>query len=120
MSHEVADKFSRAGMEAVLQQMQDAVAIVDRDGRVLLTNRAEELSPQPPSVRMTDLGDLFEIFHPDGRRYETEEWPVLRSVRTGEVIVDEEFFRLAPDGSRRRFSCTSAPIHGEGGEIVSA
>jgi PAS domain S-box-containing protein len=34
------------------------------------------------------------------------------------VIVDEEFFRLAPDGSRRSFSCSSAPVYGEKGQIV--
>jgi PAS domain S-box-containing protein len=36
------------------------------------------------------------------------------------MIADEEFFRLAPDGARRSFSCSSAPIHGEDGKIVAA
>ncbi|MGZ4249123.1 MAG: PAS domain-containing protein [Solirubrobacteraceae bacterium] len=107
-------------MEILLGQLDDAVAFVDRDGAILLTNRAEELPAAPPNPRMADLGQAFEIFHPDGRRYETAEWPVLRSIRTGEAISGEEFYRLARDGSRRSLSCNSAPIHDENGRLTGA
>jgi len=69
---------------------------------------------------MTDPADAFEIFRPDGRPYDTEDWPVLRSVRTGEVIVDEEFFRLGPDGTRRSFSCRCSPFHHDREGIAGA
>ena len=108
------------GLEVLLGQLSDAVAFVDRDGAILLTNRAEELPAAPPTPQMADLGQAFEIFHPDGRRYETAEWPVLRSIRTGEAISGEEFYRLARDGSRRSFSCNSAPIHDENGRLTGA
>ena len=108
------------GLEVLLGQLRDAVAFVDRDGAILLTNRAEELPAAPPTPQMADLGQAFEIFHPDGRRYETAEWPVLRSIRTGEAISGEEFYRLAQDGSRRSFSCNSAPIHDENGRLTGA
>jgi PAS domain S-box-containing protein len=96
------------------------VAFLDSDGTILLTNRPEVLAGQPGAVRMDELGDVFEIFHPGGERYAVEEWPALRSVRTGEVIVDEEFFRLAPDGSRREFSTSSAPVYDADGKVAGA
>ena len=44
----------------------------------------------------------------------------MRSVRTGEVIVDEEFFRLAPDGTRRSFSWRCTPFHHDREGIAGA
>jgi PAS domain S-box-containing protein len=108
------------GLEILLGQLDDAVAFVDRDGAILLTNRAEELPAARATPQMADLGQALESFHPDGRRYETAEWPVLRSIRTGEAISGEEFYRLARDGSRRSFSCSSAPIHDENGRLTGA
>jgi PAS domain S-box-containing protein len=108
------------GLQVLLGQLNDAVAFVDRDGAILLTNRAEELPAARATLRMADLGQAFEIFHPDGRRYETAEWPVVRSIRTGEAISGEEFYRRARDGSRRSFSCNSAPIHDENGRLAGA
>jgi PAS domain S-box-containing protein len=107
-------------LEVLLGQLSDAVAFVDRDGAILLTNRAEELPAAPLTPQMADLGEASEIFHPDGPRYETAEWPVLRSIRTGEAINGEEFYRLARDGSRRSFNCSSAPIHDEDGRLTGA
>ena len=110
----------KRGLEVLLGQLGDAVAFVGSDGSILLTNRAADLPASPPRARMTDLGDAFEIFHPDGQAYETADWPVLRSITTGEVILDEEFFRLAPDGSRRSFSCNCSPVHDDHGRRAGA
>jgi PAS domain S-box-containing protein len=108
------------GLEILLGQLDDAVAFVDRDGAILLTNRAEELPAARATPHMADLSQALDSFHPDGRRYETAEWPVLRSIRTGEAISGEEFYRLARDGSRRSFSCNSAPIHDKNGRLAGA
>jgi PAS domain S-box-containing protein len=114
------DAVDQWGLEALLGQLDDAVEFVDRDGAILLTNRAEEPPAARATPQMADLGQALETFHPDGRRYETAEWPVLRSIRTGEAVTGEEFYRLARDGSRRSFSCNSAPIHDENGRLTGA
>jgi PAS domain S-box-containing protein len=108
------------GLEVLLGQLRDAVAFVDRHGAILLTNRAEEVPAAAPTPQMADLAQASEIFHPDGRRYEAAEWPVVRSITTGEAILGEEFYRLARDGTRRSFSCNSAPIHDEKGRLTGA
>lgn len=111
-------QYGGAGLEVLVGQLKDAVAFVDPTGRVLLSNREQGLVV-PGASELADLGDPFQIFRPDGRPYKPAEWPVLRSVTSGEVVVDEEFFRLAPDGERRSFSCRSAPIYSNG-SIVAA
>lgn len=108
------------GLAVLLEQLADSVAIIDRHGRILMTNRAYGFPAELSSVAMTDLGEHFPIFRPDGRAYDTAEWPVLRALETGEVILDEEFFRLEDDGSRRSFRCSSAPFHDRRGRIAGA
>lgn len=114
------DKFNDADLEALLERLYDAAAFVDRAGRILLANREQELSGRPPSVGVTELSETSQIFRPDGRRYDLTEWPVLRSARTGEVVVDEKYFRLAPDGRRRSFSCNCGSFYDDRGAIAGA
>jgi PAS domain S-box-containing protein len=59
----------------------------------------------------------WEIFRPDGRRYEMEDWPLVRSMTSGEEVVGEEYFNVLPDGERMFVRCSSAPIY-DGAEIV--
>lgn len=122
-----ADKLNGGGSEvngqclqALLGRLRDAVAFVDRSAGILLTNRVEELSAPPPSVNMAELGETLQIFRPGGQPYHTTEWPVLRAARTGEVILDEEFFRLLLDSTRRSFSCDCAPFYDDQGRISGA
>ncbi|HWE10940.1 MAG TPA: PAS domain-containing protein [Solirubrobacteraceae bacterium] len=105
-------------MEVLVGQLSDAVVFVDPAGRVLLANQ-EKLGRRSHAVPNGDDDNPFQIFRPDGRRYESGDWPVLRSIATGEVILDEKFFRLAPDGRRHTFSCRCAPVYGQDGEIVA-
>jgi PAS domain-containing protein len=75
----------------------------------------------------SELGDLqqvyessgFESLHPDGRPYEFEEWPLMRSIRDGEEVRDEEIVHLLADGSRYTMRCDSSPIYDDEGRIVA-
>jgi PAS domain-containing protein len=65
------------------------------------------------------LDDGWEIFHADARRYATEEWPLVRSITSGEEVVGEEYFNVLADGSRLIARCSSSPIYDDRGEIVA-
>lgn len=52
---------------------------------------------------LLQLADGDEIFYADGRRYELRQWPAMRSARTGEVISDERYLRILPDGGRLNY-----------------
>ncbi len=73
-------------------------------GKIVYSNsQAQQISEQvhrqtvPPELRdHVDCcrdGD-FEMLHPDGRPYEAKEWPLMRSIRSGEEVKGEEFVHL--------------------------
>ena len=60
----------------------------------------------------------FEVFHPDGRPYEIDEWPLIRSIRDGEEVRAEELLYPLADGSQLWSRCDSSPIYDDEGRIV--
>ena len=114
----------RAGFEEVLRQMPAAVIIAEApSGKIIFRNRrAQQIAEQSLSrsrpTRLEDAGD-FEIFHPDGRPYEMEEWPLMRSIRDSEEVRGEEFFYPLADGTRLHVRCDSSPIYDDQGRIVA-
>ena len=72
-----------------------------------------------------DLRDLhdrgaFELVRPDGRCYEFEEWPVMRTISSGEEVRDEELIQRMADGAQLWLRCNSSPIYDEEGRVVAA
>ena len=117
-------RIKRAASEEVLHQMPAAVIVAEApSGKIILRNRrAQQLRERSPSqaraTKLEDAGD-FQIFHPDGRPYEVEEWPLMRSISSGEEVRDEEFIYPLADGSRLWLRCDSSPIYDDEGRIVA-
>jgi PAS domain S-box-containing protein len=44
----------------------------------------------------------------------------MRSIASGEAIVDEEFLYIDPDGIRTTYRCNCSPVYDKGGRIVAA
>jgi PAS domain S-box-containing protein len=112
----------RAKLEAVLRQMPAGVIIVDAlDDRLVLTNDEAEriLGVTLRSERIDTISDAGS-FHPDGRPYRRDEWPLVRSIRDGEVVTDEEVRVVrAADGIELTLSVSSTPVHGRDGRVVA-
>ena len=120
-------------MEEVLRQMPAAIVIVEApSGKILFVNRqtqqwTEEYAGQSIPSELGYLGDLQDvdengisrIRHPDGRPYEIEEWPLMRSIRDGEEVRAWEYFYTLADGSRLWFRANSSPVYDEAGRIVA-
>src|SRR5215216_1015854 len=117
-------QMKRAGFEEVLRQMPAAVIVVEASsGKIIFRNRRaqrwrEESLSQARAAKLEDAGD-FEIFHPDGRPYEIEEWPLMRSIRDGEEVRGEELVYPIADGTRLLLRCDSSPIYDDQGRIVA-
>jgi PAS domain S-box-containing protein len=62
---------------------------------------------------------VFELYRPDGRPYEFEEWPVMRTLASGEEIRDEDVIQVMADGSRLTIRCNCSPIYDDEGRIVA-
>ena len=48
-----------------------------------------------------------------------EEWPLMRSIRDGEEVRDEEFVYPLADGTGLLLRCNSSPVYDEEGRIVA-
>ena len=115
-------RLERAMLEALFRHAPVGLSLAEApSGRSLLLN--EELR----EMTGRDLaGEDFGRFasagahHLDGRLYEVDEYPVVRSVRTGEVVRGERLSLRRPDGSRRRVEVSSTPVHGPDGAVAAA
>jgi PAS domain S-box-containing protein len=112
----------RALLNEVLQQMPAGVTIAEApSGRILTRNRVgAKLLGLPAST--AEGGEEGEAgppgFHPDGRPYAPEEWPLARAVREGEVISGEEIDLQLESGARRTISVNAAPVRDSRGRIL--
>ncbi|HEX6289800.1 MAG TPA: ATP-binding protein [Herpetosiphonaceae bacterium] len=113
----------RARFEAVLCQMPAGVAIAEApSGKLVLGN--EQLArilryPFFPAANIAEY-DRYRGFHHDRRPYQAEEWPLARSILTGEVVVDEEIDVLRGDGTTGTICVSSTPIRDRHGNITAA
>lgn len=112
---------ARALLSTVIEQMPAGLIIGERQtGRVLLTNRqATEIFRQSfEGVQGIEGYSVSRGFHPrSGKAYETWEWPLARTVTTGEVVNDEEIDVLRGDGTWGRILVRSAPVRDPDGRV---
>jgi signal transduction histidine kinase len=109
-------------LEGALRGLPFGVAVVAPSGRVLVTSgRANELVQRGGREPMTlDDYDRLEAFRPDGSRVERGEWPLVRSLTTGEVVSGDVIEAVLADGTHAVFEITSTPIRDDADEIVGA
>jgi PAS domain S-box-containing protein len=123
----------RAVSEEVFRQISAAMVIVEApSGKILFVNRqtqkwTQEYIGQSIPSELRYLGDfqdvdengISRIRHPDGRPYEMSEWPLMRSITSGEEVRDWEYLYTLADGTHLWFRANSSPIYDEVGRIVA-
>ena len=112
----------RALLEAVLQQMPGGVIIAEApSGKLILGNKQVEEIWRKPFVPSDNVEQYRQYpgFHSNGKLYQAEEWPLARSLTTGEIITGEEIRILRGDGSYGFIEVSSAPICDRTGAIVA-
>ena len=114
---EDAMRRSESTLRTVLDQMPSGVVVRDtHTGALILSNvRSREL--MGTLVDMPEQFAQYRGFHPDGRLYRTEDWPVSRSMATGEAVEAEEIECERADGTRIVLSISSAPVRDPEGRI---
>lgn len=113
----------RKRLEAVVRQMPEGVVIAEApSGRLILGNEqmariwGRPLQPGASAERYLHDG----LYHPDGRPYTADEYPLARALRTGETVTDEEASFTRADGTRGTLRISAAPIRDDEGHIVAA
>lgn len=122
--HELETEHTR--FEAVLRQLPASVLIADAaSGKLILANEQakqivgygyEESFELEEYVLITP----FDAFHSDGQIYAPNEYPLARSLRTGEVVSNEKMELHHSDGRHTFISVNSAPILNSQNQIVAA
>jgi signal transduction histidine kinase/CheY-like chemotaxis protein len=116
------EQSEHALLDTVLRQMPAGVVIAEApSGRLLLGNeQVAEIwrAPFRPAEGLAQWSRP-KAFHPDGRAYRPEEWPLGRSILAGEVVTGEEIEFLRGDSTRGTLRVSSAPIRNPDGRIVA-
>ncbi|MEW5857276.1 MAG: PAS domain-containing protein, partial [Cyanobacteriota bacterium] len=113
----------RALLEAVLRQMPIGAIIAEApSGKLILGNEQVDLIWRHPFRQSSDIEEYREYqgFHADGRPYQPQEWPLARSISTGEVVIDEEIQFLRGDDTRGTMHVSSSPVCDRAGNRVAA
>jgi serine phosphatase RsbU (regulator of sigma subunit)/PAS domain-containing protein len=119
---EVAES-ERQRLEALMHQLPVGVAIAEApSGHIVAVNgKATEIwrVPPPGPEPITDVTP-YVAYHPDGRRFETSDWPIARSLATGEVVDSEEIEVEFGDGTRGWVNISARPVLDAGGHVLGA
>ncbi len=109
-----------ARLKAVVEQMPCGVIIAESpSGRLTMGNLQVEKIWRRSFIQSNKIAEYtaYHGFHPDGRIYRAEEWPLARSVRKGEVVLSEEIRFLRGDNTFGVMRVNSTPIRNSEGHI---
>jgi PAS domain S-box-containing protein len=106
----------RARLAAIVDNLPIGLVLIEAG-----TERLEMVNEAATAI----FGDAVELseregYREDGSKYAPDEWPVVRSLRTGEQVSGERGEIVRSDGTRFKVELGSAPIHDSQGRIVSA
>jgi anti-sigma regulatory factor (Ser/Thr protein kinase)/GAF domain-containing protein len=114
----------RERLAAVLSRLPVGVIIAEApSGRLVLGNAEVERIWGHPFRPGAEAGEYnaYRGFRPaDGRPYQPAEWPLARSLTTGEVVAGEEVDFERGDGSRGTVVVNASPILDPDGSITAA
>jgi signal transduction histidine kinase/AmiR/NasT family two-component response regulator len=109
-------------LRTVLEQLPVAVSVaLPSTGEIVLSNSKNCVLwryPKGSAKAFEEYGDS-KAYHPDGRRYQSLDWPLARSIVHGEIVVNEEITVEFVDGSRGVMRLNSAPVRDENNKIVA-
>ena len=110
-------------LRTVLEQSPVAVTVIEApSGRILFVNsKFEEIFGY--SVELDAVASYSEHYHgvhADGRRIESEEWPIAEALRTGKVITGRILEIVHASGRRVQIDANAAPVRDAEGRIIGA
>jgi len=109
-------------LSSVIDQMPVGVVVAEApSGTIVVGNDEVERIWGRPLAELggMDADGAQRAYRANGRPYTPEEWPLARTLRTGEVVVGERIELLRADGSRSVVEVSSAPIRDRSGAIAA-
>jgi two-component system CheB/CheR fusion protein len=112
----------RARLEAVLRHMPAGVILAEApSGRPMFSNEQVAKIWRHPFYEGEAIADYqrYRGLHADGSPLRPEEWPLARSIASGEVVIDEEIAIMRGDDTPGVLSVSSAPVYDGNGTITA-
>ena len=115
------EEASRLAHEAILGQLAEGVIVTDAMGRITFVNHAAETihGVARLDVEPDAYSDTYRLFTEDGRPYPPGDLPLARAVR-GQIVRDERWRILRPNGTAVLAIGGARPLLGHGGRQVGA
>jgi PAS domain S-box-containing protein len=108
-------------LRVMLDNLPVGVILAQVSGEIIQTNAAVEQIFRHPILPTTDVKGHGEwvSFHADGSRVQADEYPLVRAIKSGNVIPPESFLYQRGDGTQAWVNISAAPIRNQQGKIVS-
>lgn len=107
---------------AVLRLLPEGVIIAEAPsgGLVISNERASQIWGHRP-IAAANIGEYaaYKGFHPNGRPYAPEEWPLARAILHGEVVDQEEIRFERGDGGAGWMTVSAAPVRNDSEQIIA-
>jgi signal transduction histidine kinase len=112
----------RAWLRAVIDQMPDAIVLLDARGRVAAESRAAVDLQTADDGRRDPFGNpiSLDLCHPSGERLPPEEMPHIRALVRGEPTVRVELALRRPDGTLLPVLADAVQVRGPHDEVIGA
>lgn len=113
----------RLTLEALMEQIPIAVIIADASLTVRMVSRyGQDLIGYPPRA-LENIGyeehlGRWKLERPDGTRPGTEDLPLMRAIKRGEMVKNEEYTVESADGRKIDILCNAGPIRDASGGVM--
>ena len=115
----VNSEIEKKQLSAIVENIPAGIIIAEApSGKFILANTQIANIWHYPQTARADEFKKYNGFHPDGRPYKSYEWPLSRSIRTGEIVKNEEIEILRGDGTKGWISVCSLPVTDDEGNII--
>lgn len=111
----------RNRLETIIRNLPSGVIVAEApSGRTILANEAVDRILGPSAIPPERIWERVRAaFRADGSRYGQDDWPLTRTVRTGEAVGEEEIRIRRLDGQEVWIATRSAPIVDGRGRTVA-
>jgi PAS domain-containing protein len=117
-----AERNERAWLQAVIEQMPDAIKLIDARGSLAALNRTALALRCPDDGRRDPFSNRIDLdlCSPSGDRLAPEDLPHVRVMLHGEPVIGEDLRIRKPDGGLMPVLASAVPVRGPGGEPLGA
>lgn len=112
-----AERTRQIQFDLIFNAINDGVNVFTADGTIVETNTAAERIlglTRDQQLGRAIVDPRWKSTKPDGSPFPSDDYPVVRTMRTGEIVRDVSMLLELPQGQKRWISINSAPIFNAG------